>query len=264
MQIRLTYFNTSDLPNWAVALAFFVPLIGGILLFGYKTRHARSWRKGIFPPSLKPTEDNFLEAYLALGAKLMLFNYQETKSHVQFINQYFQRYFTKANYNFGDSLLFSLRYPIQTRTITDWMNHHLPDEGSRSQVIFFLTGLALVTEQLSTREMHFLKEINADLGLKPENLTQILAIYASYHANRNTKNAGSESKRPVISKKYYYEILGIAENASPDEIKKAYRKLAKIHHPDHFATGTVSQQKMAAEKFMEIQRAYECLSGQLE
>lgn len=257
MQIQLTYFNTSDLPNWAVALAFFVPLIGGILLFGYKTRHARSWRKGIFPQSLKPNEDNFLEAYLALAAKLMLFNFQETKSQIQFINQYFQRYFTKANYNFGDSLLFSLRYPIQTKTITDWMNLHLPDEGSRSQVIFFLTGLALVTEQLSTREMSFLKEINTDLGLKPENLTRILAIYASYHANCEKKD--SQTKRPTISKKYYYEILGVAEHANADEIKKAYRKLAKIHHPDNFATGTASQQKMAAEKFMEIQRAYEFL-----
>lgn len=257
MNIQLIIVNT-DLPNWAVALAFFVPLVGGLILYGYKTRHARSWRKGIFPASLKPNEDNFLEAYLALGAKLMLFNYQESKTKVQFINAYFKRYFSKANYNFGDSLLFSLQYPIQTTTITDWMKIHLPNEAKRAQVVFFLTGLALATGQMNTREMNFLKEINRDLDLSPENLTQIIAIYASYHANRPENEA--KSKKAVNTRKYYFEILGLAETASPEDIKKSYRQLVKLHHPDNFATGTESQQKMAAEKFIEIQRAYEELT----
>jgi DnaJ like chaperone protein len=225
-------------------------------LYAYKTRHARSWRKGIFPPTLKPTEDNYLEAYLALGAKLMLINYRESKEKILFINQYFNRYFTKANYNFGDSLLFSLKYPIRSKTITDWMKTHLQDEGSRSQIIYFLTGLALINGTLHSSELAFLKQINRDLDLEPANLTKIIAIYAAYSKHREEK---TRKTAPKETKTYAYTILGIEKGATQEEIKKAYRKLVKIHHPDNFATGTESQQKMAAEKFVEIQSAYESL-----
>ncbi|TSJ47696.1 DnaJ domain-containing protein [Fluviicola chungangensis] len=252
----LSFEPVAELPDWLVILLFGIPFVGGITLYVYKTRHARSWRKGIFPQSLKPTEDNYLEAYLALGAKLMLINYQESKEKIQFINQYFNRYFPKATYNFGDSLLFSLKYPIRTETITDWMKMHLKDEGSRSQIIYFLTGLALINGKMNSSELNFLKQINADLDLNPDNLAKIIAIYAAYSEHRKEKET---KKSGSVSKKYAHEILGVSKNATQDEIKKAYRQLVKLHHPDKFATGTESQQKMAAEKFVEIQNAYESL-----
>lgn len=253
----LTFEPAAELPNWLVILLFGIPFFGGIILYTYKTRHSRSWRKGIFPQGLKPTEDNYLEAYLALGAKLILLDYQESKEKIQFINQYFNRYFPAANYNFGDSLLFSLRYPIRTKTITDWMKMHLTGEGSRSQIVYFLTGLALINGKMNSHELAFLKQINQDLELPPENLTKIIAIYAAYAKNRK-ETENKAGKKDV--KNYAHDILGVQKDASPEEIKKAYRKLVKIHHPDNFATGTESQQKMAAEKFVEIQNAYESLT----
>ena len=57
-----------------------------------------------------------------------------------------------------------------------------------------------------------------------------------------------------MAKRDYYEILGIDKSASDDEIKKAYRKLAKKYHPD------VNKAKDAEEKFKEINEAYEVLS----
>ncbi|MDR0802560.1 DnaJ domain-containing protein [Fluviicola sp.] len=259
MRWSLLYFEPiTKLPNWLVILLFGAPFFGGMALYIYKTRHARSWRKGIFPPGLKPTEDNYLEAYLALGAKLILLDYRESKGKIQFINHYFNRYFTSANYNFGDSLLFSLKYPIQTKTITNWMKMHLKDEGARSQIIYFLTGLALIKGKMNSHELTFLKQINEDLELSPENLTKIIAIYAAYEKHQKESAKKSLVRETLV---YAYDILGVSKNATSEEIKKAYRKLVKLHHPDHFATGTESQQKMAAEKFVEIQHAYESLTN---
>lgn len=53
--------------------------------------------------------------------------------------------------------------------------------------------------------------------------------------------------------KDYYKILKISRTATPDEIKKSYRKLARKYHPD------VSKEKNAKEKFQEVQEAYEVL-----
>lgn len=52
----------------------------------------------------------------------------------------------------------------------------------------------------------------------------------------------------------FYKILGLSRNATPEEIQKAYRKLARKYHPD------VNPEKTAKEKFQQIQRAYDTLN----
>ena len=59
----------------------------------------------------------------------------------------------------------------------------------------------------------------------------------------------------MAEKRDYYEVLGVDKNASADEIKSAYRKLAKKYHPDNKETGD-------AEKFKEASEAYSVLSDE--
>src|SRR5947209_19832370 len=53
----------------------------------------------------------------------------------------------------------------------------------------------------------------------------------------------------------YYETLGVPKTATDDEIRTAFRKLARKHHPD-----VAKDKKVAEEKFKEINEAYEVLS----
>jgi len=57
-----------------------------------------------------------------------------------------------------------------------------------------------------------------------------------------------------MPQKDYYKILGVSEHASPDEIRKAYRKLAKEYHPDKNPNN-----KQAEDKFKDVSEAYEVL-----
>ena len=59
----------------------------------------------------------------------------------------------------------------------------------------------------------------------------------------------------MADKKNYYDVLGVPRNATPDQIKSAYRKLAKQYHPDFHPNDAA-----AAEKFKEINEANETLS----
>lgn len=63
-------------------------------------------------------------------------------------------------------------------------------------------------------------------------------------------------------RKDYYKLLGVSKNATDDEIKKAYRKRALVHHPDRHSHDTVEVQKEEEKKFKEVGEAYAVLSDQ--
>lgn len=72
---------------------------------------------------------------------------------------------------------------------------------------------------------------------------------------KDAKLALKKSKR-----KDYYKILGIGKSATSEEIKKAYRKRALVHHPDRHANATNDEKKEQEKKFKEVGEAYNVLS----
>ena len=60
----------------------------------------------------------------------------------------------------------------------------------------------------------------------------------------------------MVVKRDYYEVLGVSRNATDEEIRKAFRKLAFKYHPDH------NSEDWAGEKFKEVNEAYEVLGDE--
>ena len=64
----------------------------------------------------------------------------------------------------------------------------------------------------------------------------------------------------MAEKRDYYEVLGVSKNASDDELKKAYRKVAMKYHPDRQTDKSDAEKKEAEERFKEAAEAYSVLS----
>ncbi len=75
---------------------------------------------------------------------------------------------------------------------------------------------------------------------------------------RLLQNAKLELKKS--KRKDSYKILGVEKTANEDEIKKAYRKRALVHHPDRHSTATDAEKKEHEKKFKEVGEAYGVLS----
>ena len=85
--------------------------------------------------------------------------------------------------------------------------------------------------------------------------------YGGYSGqNSGGSYQGNTYNTYTMDKSKYYTILGVNKGASQDEIKRAYHKLAKEHHPDRFVNSSESEKKYHENKMKEINDAYENLT----
>ena len=84
--------------------------------------------------------------------------------------------------------------------------------------------------------------------------------YGGYSSQNGGSNYQRTTNTYTTDKSKYYTILGVSKNASQDEIRKAYHKLAKEHHPDKFVNSSDSEKKYHENKMKEINEAYENLT----
>lgn len=111
---------------------------------------------------------------------------------------------------------------------------------TRLQILHFLFGIANADGHVSNVELEKLSQIASGMRLRLPDFESIKAMFV-----KNTDNA--------------YKILEIESNASQDDIKKAYRRMAKKYHPDKLRGQDPAMIKGAEEKFKEVQKAYETL-----
>ncbi|MBK7131209.1 MAG: DnaJ domain-containing protein [Crocinitomicaceae bacterium] len=122
-----------------------------------------------------------------------------------------------------------------------------------------LVSLSVVDGYLAIAEQNILQEICANIEIPQRTLDSILNMYrfrSEYHEQRRQQQK-SDSVSAVDKLKQALKILELEAGATVEEIKKAYKRLAKIHHPDKVSHLGENAQKIAAEKFKTIVVAYD-------
>lgn len=115
--------------------------------------------------------------------------------------------------------------------------------GQRLQLLDYLIIIAKVDGIVSPEEVYALKEVAANLGLSAQDVDSMLNMEASSNQQIGLDEA--------------YKILGISPNATNDEVKAAYRKMALKHHPDRVSSLGDDVREAAEKKFQEINNAKE-------
>ncbi|MDX2361952.1 MAG: DnaJ domain-containing protein [Crocinitomicaceae bacterium] len=257
----VTRAPSGKLDPLVTVLALLSPVIFIIIYRFYNKNVETRWEKGIFPSNFAYTRDNLMEAYICLTGVILRADRNDTKEKMSYLQNYFRKHFPEENYQYMDSLKFSYEHPIQLKTISSWMRKKLSSR-QRLQVMYFLAGLAYVDGFMNARERKVFVELKELLEISEKDYRSILGMHEQRREreeNHQRKKKEPSAYRKKSNIKLSCEVLGIAESASMDEIKKAYRTLVKLHHPDRYATESVAQQKIAEERFLEIQKAYETL-----
>lgn len=258
----MTFFTSKGIGT----LLFFLILISAVILYfshGYKKSESK-WKSGVFNGKQEFSEDALLQAYIRLGGLMLRLDTQDLKAKMVYMHRYFNQHFENSyTDDLTSALNASFHNPVQVRSVTPWLKANLRSISQRSQLVYFLAGLSAVDGSINHREKRFLKEVANELGITQKDFDSIMAMYTRFedafnNQQRQQRRAPSKS-RSQYKREKAAKVLGVSVNASLDEIKKAYRSLAKVHHPDKFAGESESQQKIAEERFIQIQQAYELL-----
>ena len=226
----------------ALGWAMFGP-IGGILGYYFTSRleklseavasqgEQQSWNQG--------QRNSFLMSLLVLSAAVIKADGKTTSQELSTLRSFFARNFGPQAGNEAEEIVKDLLtkdfnlYEVcgQVRSCMDY--------SQRLQLYHYLVGLG-ACDGLHQREIDILETIATYIGLSKSEVDSIFAQFRPSNDNN-------------------YRILEITPEATNDEVKKAYRKMAVKYHPDKVATLGEDVQKAAEEKFKAISQAYEAI-----
>lgn len=187
------------------------------------------------------TPGDFELNLLSLASVVIKADGHVSQNELDYARQYFVRAYGKerANATFRTFNEVVKKRQINPLNICQYLNGRTRYEV-RLQIIHFLFGIAQADGQVSKPEIQILDQISGYFRINRPDFESIKAMFV--------KNADSA-----------YTILEINKNATNDEVKKAYRAMAKKYHPDKLQHMDEAHQKGAQEKFREVQEAYETI-----
>lgn len=115
--------------------------------------------------------------------------------------------------------------------------------SSKLQLLHYLFGIALADGLVDDMEIGVINTISGYIGLSSYDFESIKAMFVKKEDDS-------------------YAILGITSSATDEEVKKAYREMAKKNHPDKVAYLGEDVRKAAEKKFQEINDAYDKIKKQ--
>ena len=181
---------------------------------------------------------DFGVSLLVLSAAVMKSDRQVVKSELDFVKDFFKRQFGQAKAeNYILMLRELLKQEYNLREVCIQIKLYM-DHASRLQLLHFLFGLAQSDGQVHPDEIQTIRAIAGWLGISIVDIESIQAMFV-----KNSESA--------------YRILEITQQATDEEIKKAYKKMAVKYHPDKVSHLGEDVQKAANEKFKEVNLAYE-------
>jgi len=189
--------------------------------------------------STATTSGNFEISLLILAAVVIKTDGKIDKRELDFVRSSFVGMYGKERANKAFKLFSGIikKNDISTRQVCLQIRQHMT-HASRLQLLHFLFNIAKADGSVSQAEMEVIRKISGYLYINNNDFESIKAMF--YDSSSNA-----------------YKILEINKNASNEEVKKAYRRLVKKHHPDKLRHLGDELVKGAEDKFRKIQTAYE-------
>ena len=235
----------------SLGVGFIFGLVGVLIGYAYE-KSAKDGRN----PSL-----DYIEEVLALVSVILTKDKKLLKSELNFVKRFLNHNFSESNAQkyllvFRDFTKKNLSIP----DICKRLNYELDPSGKR-QVMHLIIGAAVADRELTTAELKDLYTIGKWLELRRVTIDSLLSLhsfeYEGHQKQQQSRSNYNRTKRQSTSLDHAYKILELKASATKSEIKKAYRKLMVIYHPDKTLRMGEDFQKSAKEKYQKIQNAYE-------
>lgn len=195
--------------------------------------------------------NSFLFSLLVLASYIMKADGRVMHSEMELVRSFLRRNFGDIAVQQGEQILLRLfkrqkqmgnmAFKDVIRDSCAEIAQHM-EYSQRLQLVNFLVMIAQADGSVPQSEIEALQFIAANLGISAEDLNSML----------NLSSGGNNLDAA-------YKVLGIAPDASDDEVKAAYRSMALKHHPDRVATLGEDVRKAAEQKFQEINAAKETI-----
>ena len=201
--------------------------------------------------SYEGERNSFMFSLLVLSSYIINADGKIMHSEMELVRNFLRQNFGEAAKQQGEEILLKLfeqqkRIGMQQyRSVIQDSCHQIRSNmmyEQRLQLLNFLVMIAQADGVVSQAEIQALKEVAIHMGLSAEDVDQMLNLAS-----------GSSSDSLADA----YRILGISPEASNDEVKAAYRKMALKHHPDKVAALGEDVRRAAEKKFQEINDAKE-------